>query len=369
MREGRFTVTPLTIEAGGFGSPQGERKMALKNMSSSVDHLRVLLQMESEVYSPCEDYLAIIRSSAISPTDRVSETWRRKLCEWCYEVVDHFGFDREVVAIALNYLDRVVAIKVKSSQDPISKREFQLVAVTSLYVAIKLHGENETTDSPRRKLKIDAFVELSRGFFQVEIIEATESNILSALNWHVNPPTMLRFISTFLCLLPQWTPAEHPTPHANAEGGIYDVSRYFTELSVCVSNFAFNCKASVVAYASILCAIEALQRTVPIPYHVRVAFMNNIAEATGLLPEMEEVRRVREMLKELCPSMFEGDEIPQEFLFDRTSSYSSLSVEATHGDGKTSPICVVDGQEDSPRTRRKRSHSCVDDIPLARSSF
>ena len=352
MRAGGITVTPSNAGEVGASAAQGMREVS---DMSTVEHLRVLLRLEGESYPLCKDYLATIALTGANASDTVSEAWRRKLCEWCYEVVDHFNFDREVVSIALNYLDRAVAIKAESSNDIIPKREFQLLAVTSLYMAIKVHGESDSS-APPRKLKIDAFVELSRGYFQVEIIEAMERTILSSLNWRVNPPTMLRFVAALVALCPKWTILEHRPAFQNVVGGIYEIARYLSELSVCISKFAFNHKSSTIAYSSILCAIEALQRTLPLPYDVRVAFLNNLTEVTGLFPEMAEVRQVREMLKELCPSMFESEEIPPEFLVDRTGSYSSLPID-DHGDGKTSPVCVVDGANESPRTRRKRSRS------------
>lgn len=320
-----------------------------------MEHLSALLQMESQAYLPGKDYLSSIKE--MSP-DVVSEGWRRKLCEWCYEVVDHFGFDREAVFYALNFLDRAVAARSETSPSPVAKREFQLLAVTSLYMALKIHGETEAAEGPRRKLRIDAFVELSRGFFQVDVIQDMESKILDTLRWKVNPPTCLKFVATYLRFCPKWSSSDYHLPHSNVIGGIYDVARYLCELSVCVSSFSFTCKTSIIAYASILCAMEALQSSLPLPYEVRVAFQNSIAEANGLLPNDQEVLRVRAMLKELCPNMFEGDEIPPEFLLDRATSSSDL--ENFHQeDGKASPVCVV--ETESPRSHRKRSRSFADD--------
>jgi hypothetical protein len=362
MVEGGFPVTPLFIEAmeGGHCSGMSVKGLGCKPRldESTVDHLRVLLRQESEVYGPSKDYLTTILNSSVDPSERVSEGWRRKLCEWCYEVVDHFGFDREVVSIALNYLDRVVALKTESSADGMSKREFQLIAVTSLYIAIKLHGETDSLDGPRRKLRIDAFVELSRGFFQVEVIEAMERNIIESLDWRLNPPTSLRFIANLLRLLPVWSINENCTPHAAVVGSIYDVARYLAELSVCVSDFSFDFNTSTIAYASILCTLEALQETLPLPYDIRVKFLNDIAEVTGLFPESKEVRQVRDMIKELCPSLFRCNDIPRAFL-DRVSSVSSLPNEDFHhGDGKASPVCVADATAySSPTTSRKRSRT------------
>lgn len=361
MVEGGFPETPLFIEAmKGHCSGMSAKGLGCKPRldESTVDHLRVLLLQETEVYGPCKDYLTAILNSSEDPSERVSEGWRRKLCEWCYEVVDHFGFDREVVSIALNYLDRVVALKTESSPDGTTKREFQLIAVTSLYIAIKLHGETDSVDGPRRKLRIDAFVELSRGFFQVEVIEAMERNIIESLDWRLNPPTSLRFIANLLRLLPAWSINEHCSSHATVVGSIYDVARYLSELSVCVSDFSFDFKTSTIAYASILCTLEALQETLPLPYDIRVKFLNDIVEVTGIFPESKEIRQVRDMIKELCPSLFKCIEIPHAFL-DRVSSVSSLPIEGfEHGDGKASPVCVADATAYStPTTSRKRSRA------------
>ena len=83
-----------------------------------------------------------------------------------YDVVDHFQYDRNVVSIALRYIDQYVShllvenskslrrsdsgigasrggssTSSSSSAQPIKRRHFQLIAVTSLYLAIKVHGE------------------------------------------------------------------------------------------------------------------------------------------------------------------------------------------------------------------------------------
>ena len=358
----RCTVKPLSPE--GLSDEQPFLEMRVRKSSSvdeALEHLNALMHMESQAYLPGKDYLSSIKES--SP-DVVSEGWRRKLCEWCYEVVDHFGFDREAVFYALNFLDRAVAARSEASLTPVAKREFQLLAVTSLYMSLKIHGETETAEGPRRKLRIDAFVELSRGFFQVDVIEDMESKMLDNLRWKVNPPTCLKFVSTYLRFCPKWSSSDYHLPHANVVGGIYDVARYLCELSVCVSSFSFTCKTSTIAYASILCAIEALQSSLPLPYAVRVAFQNSIAEANGLLPNDQEVLRVRAMLKELCPNMFEGDEIPAEFLLDRATSSTDLLENLHQEDGKASPVCVMDVDQRTS-SHRKRSRSFADDSTLS----
>lgn len=345
------TITPCGSE--DYETPVDVSINDLEDMTSPIELLQALMSAQEKGYPVCEDYLIKMGESDVDPGDRVSEAWRRKLAEWSYEVVDHFNFDREVVSIALSYLDRAVGIRSKAVTDAIPKREFQLLAVTCLYLAIKVHGESDDPNGPRRKLKIDAFVELSRGFFPVDVIEATERQILSALEWRVNPPTLLRYISPMTRLLPEWGLYEHPSSYNHVTGGIYDVSRYLSELSVCVSKFAFTLETPVTAFASIICAMDALQATLPVPHDAKVRFLTNIEQATGLTPHMPNVVRACEMLRDLSPAMF--DEIPPEFLVDRTTAI--VSDEGQQEDREQSPVCVVDQarKRQTSSSGRKRS--------------
>ena len=96
----------------------------------------------------------------------VNEDWRSKICEWSYQVIDHFDYDREIVAVSLHYLDRYLG------QRAVDKRTFQLVAMTTLSLATKLY-------SPRHKqFSVRTLRELSRGYFDEEHIAAMEQSIL-----------------------------------------------------------------------------------------------------------------------------------------------------------------------------------------------
>ena len=97
-------------------------------------------------------------------TGGVNEDWRSKICEWSYQVIDHFNYDREIVAVSLSYLDRYLCKR------PVNKRTFQLVAMTTLYLACKLYDPN--------KLRMSSLIELSRGYFTEEHITAMEGSIL-----------------------------------------------------------------------------------------------------------------------------------------------------------------------------------------------
>ena len=66
--------------------------------------------------------------------------------------------------IAMNILDRYLALRA------VNKQVFQLAAMTSLFLAIKLNEPG--------KLSMASMVELSRGYFRVDQMAAMEVAIL-----------------------------------------------------------------------------------------------------------------------------------------------------------------------------------------------
>ena len=103
-------------------------------------------------------------SSSTSSSSTISEVWREKICEWSYQVIDHFEFSREVVSVAIHYLDRYLATRT------VNKKVFQLAAMTCLFLAIKLYEPGN--------LSMSSMIELSRGYFEVDQMVAMETSIL-----------------------------------------------------------------------------------------------------------------------------------------------------------------------------------------------
>jgi hypothetical protein len=65
--------------------------------------------------------------------------------------------------------------------------------MVSLYISAK-------TGASIRKLTLTSVVKISQGLFQAEQITAAELEILKALQWHVNPPTVMAFCELYLHL-------------------------------------------------------------------------------------------------------------------------------------------------------------------------
>jgi len=103
-------------------------------------------------------------SRGSTSTSGINEVWREKICEWCYQVIDHYGFSREVVGIALSYLDRFLCRR------SVNKKHFQLLAMTCLYLAIKVYEPGT--------ISMKTVIELSRGFFVVGQMVEMEMAVL-----------------------------------------------------------------------------------------------------------------------------------------------------------------------------------------------
>ncbi|KAL3799968.1 hypothetical protein HJC23_007441 [Cyclotella cryptica] len=372
----------------------------VQHLEDAADHLLGLLQREAKDYSlplpviyyPTEfEEMDHVPDSANDGDDASKKArctsigpWRKRIASWMYDVVDHFKYDRNVVTIALRYIDQYVSHLLlrkggTTGEAIVKRRHFQLIAVTSLYLAIKIHGElneepekgcepfdlvtsllaevdgygvngyrsssseeeddedsNEESDDeiralsnkirdlrrrhrlgrlhrlggghardgvvseksvvtpaaavlhpipfkPRKRgmlsgpLRLNSFVELSRGLFTSQDITDTESKMLKALNYVVNPPTSRRYVGEFVRILGFCCNAigENDSScggvtlgagaHLAVKVGvdrrpivqaIFASACHQTECAASVPSLSLGCLPSVVAYAAFLNATE-----------------------------------------------------------------------------------------------------------------
>lgn len=215
-------------------------------------------------------------SNACSSSSQIAEVWREKICEWCYQVVDHFDFNREVVSVAMSYLDRYLATRT------VNRRIFQLAAMTALYLAIKLFEPG--------KLRMSSLIDLSRGYFLAEHIVTMEDSMLQSLHWHVHPPTPFAFCRDLMRLV-----SGDISPGARHD--VNELSRFMTELSVCDYWFVTK-KPSSVALASIINAVE-LQGPRRIDPRYKVEFLHRVVDIGMDIANDSEIIECYERLREM----------------------------------------------------------------------
>jgi Cyclin, N-terminal domain/Cyclin, C-terminal domain len=226
------------------------------SLSDIEDILRIMRKQESTIYRRF-DYLCT--QSDIS--DRVVDgSWRQRIVEWMYGVVDHCNLRRDSVAVAAYYLDLSLINGLV-----VSRREFQLAAMTALQLAIKLYDST--------LVKLDSMVKLGRGLFNEQDVIDMEIKMLRALNWNVHPPTPVCFLRQFLRLLP-------PTVVPLTRYLIAEVTRFISEISVCLYKFV-KYPPSVIAYAGMLLAIDRIDGAT-LPHWQRQQIFDLMANVAGL---------------------------------------------------------------------------------------
>jgi len=179
---------------------------------------------------------------SLTPSDRTL------IVDWCYAIVDECQLDRDGVAVAMNIVDRFMNNPSSKVILKLNDRvQYQLVAVTALYIAIKL---NEIV-----AVGSDGFSAISQGTYAAEDIEEMERIILYRLSWRLNPPTSLQVGYQILALL---LPNEVTK---TLEEGTYHFLADETKIQVENSvrdNYFTTRWPSTIALAAILNAIEQL---------------------------------------------------------------------------------------------------------------
>jgi len=159
--------------------------MPSPSSTMSIDHDKSFSITRFNVENAKEE---IPRASHISSSEEMLSL-RYQMCQWSYQVADSYSVDRDVVSIAFSYADRYCARSFNCVS--FSKENYVLVCMTSLYIAIKI------TASAGKALPISSFVTMSREVFQEMEFISMEHEILSTLQWRMNPPTASLFLNLY----------------------------------------------------------------------------------------------------------------------------------------------------------------------------
>jgi hypothetical protein len=221
------------------------------------DIVTVMRKQEmSHYYQRC-DYL----SEQIHKSERVvCGSWRQKIAEWSFSVVDHSSLRRDSVLVATYYLDMCVMKGVIKSE-----KEYQIAAMTALQLAIKLYDST--------MVKLDSMVKLGNGLFSEKDIIAMEDRIIKALDWHLHPPTPVCFLQQFLRLLP-------PSVCPLTRYMIAEITQFISEISVCLYRFV-KYPPSIIAYAGMLISMDRIDK-VSLPIWQRQQIFSVMASGANL---------------------------------------------------------------------------------------
>lgn len=303
----------MTPSESDSASLQSSSAMSIGEVA---DRLKVMQRQECTSYKS-RDYIDdSSSSSSCSPPPRrrrrrqdeelqerkrdhnIDRDCRAKMSEWCYQVSDFCKFQRETVAIGMNYLDRFLATSSPRAQRALrDKKEFQLVAMTTLYIAIKLF----------EPLAMDAGLlsQISHGCYTESEIVEMEQVILKSLAWRMNGPTTHAFLNHIMALLPS---SAYGYDESTAMS-LLDISKFQAEIAVTDYDLSLQ-KPSTVALAAILNSIEGIEKHL-FPAQSRFRFFQLIADSCpGMNPFSSQVNVARVRLLELFTKN-SGYELPQ----------------------------------------------------------
>jgi len=211
-----------------------------------------------------------------------------------YDVIDNFGLCREIVYVAISYLDRFLCSLLKSEEYRESPKRaigvelFQLASLTSLYLSIKIHNP--------QKMNVKNMAQLSR--FHASQICWMERHMLSVLSWNVHPPTTMEFSRKFMSLLSNVSHVQERFIVCHYIQKVFELSEFLLELSVWDPYF-ICLQPSTTAIAAVLNAMEIVHYDLSQKF--QPIFME-ILRCTGMQPKLSNLADYRNRLHEdyLC---------------------------------------------------------------------
>ncbi|KZT21825.1 hypothetical protein NEOLEDRAFT_1181367 [Neolentinus lepideus HHB14362 ss-1] len=184
-----------------------------------------------------EYHLQLERDPALAPDvekiDRhrkIRSSWRAILIDYLSEIQYRRKLRLETLFVAVDLLDRYMT----NEEFDLTPRHYQLVGVTTLYIASKL------SETPHRELHLDDLVQACDNLYKAKEFRTFELRILKVLNWRINCPDAVSHLLYLCCT-------------KNEEDRIKHIACYLLELSLCHKQFIRH-PASCKAQAALLLA-------------------------------------------------------------------------------------------------------------------
>ena len=249
------------------------------------------MKQTEQAYIPVDYFHRFQQTQSLSPPSSpsippsvngiVDVDCREKMCEWCFQIVDHCQFQRETATIAMNLLDRYLSSDTIGDSVLNDRGTYQLAAMACLYTAVKIHEPVAISS--------DNMAKLSKGVYTKEQLEIMESTLLGAIEWRLHPVTSITFCQYIVELL---SPNRHlmstdPTAKdlVGQNGGLDDVTketllelaRMQCELAVSEYDLCLESSSSI-AFAAIMNAIHCMD--LPLRVQKEVEFLLILAMGT-----------------------------------------------------------------------------------------
>ena len=222
---------------GDSQTPSASKRSKARPMNSmqNLSTLQKMIDMEEVNRSETNDHRAL--NDLDSSFHK--QAWRERVAQWCYDVLDYLEESRDVAAVAMNTVDRYVAILKKecssSTSFVIGEFDYEVISFTALFLAIRVSGSN-------KELEISELLKLSSrsGGPEVRHIVSAGNSMLEKLSWSHQLLTPNLFLRELVALLVIQHQKEDPSNAISDESvsKLANFALYLVEVSVCDMYFS-----------------------------------------------------------------------------------------------------------------------------------
>jgi len=246
------STTPMPISSNAFSSDPYIHSQRM-NSTQHLSALQRMMDTEEVNRSVTNDHRAL---KDVDPSFH-KQVWRERVAQWCYGVLDYLEESRAVAAIAMNIIDRYLAVLSKESSlsTPlvIGEFDYEVISFAALFLAIRVSGSN-------KELEISELLRLSSssGAPQARHIVSAGNSILQKLSWNHQILTPNSFLRELVALLmAEFDEEEATTDKAmpcESVSALVEFASYLVEVSVCDVYFS-SVAPSEIAFGALALAM------------------------------------------------------------------------------------------------------------------
>lgn len=223
------------------------------------------------------------RPAAEAVLEALGQEEREKVVLWLFQVCAHCHLDDAVLYAAVLLLDSYCA----GAREPLGINRLHLIVISILSISMKVTGGEDEVTKPRKLRELLAFLGQQR--FSVQMVFATELEVLRGVNYQVSTPTPLDFLNALV--LPLASPPVPGCGHAGLAGAaeqstgspVACLARFLLQLSMLDVQLHYRyphaALAAGAAYVALWCTRARPERTAALLSDVRACEAEDGPEA------------------------------------------------------------------------------------------
>lgn len=182
----------------------------------------------------------------------LAEDKRWIVVDWLAEVADDWNLRSETLHTGIALFD----LYISRCEEEVQKRDIQRLGIMALNLAVKMHGDQVRDCIGTGQVPVETITYVTMNAYTAEEILLAEGDMITTLQWNLNPPIAPQFIDALAQIYDFGPDAEYITEHA----------MYLSEVTLLNAQLSSESKVAVgvccMAISDVLFGKQVL-RTVP----------------------------------------------------------------------------------------------------------